>query len=218
MKVRPLFVGLLLLSSAAAQQPNGQYANGVIFGIVIGPDGKPAKGVNLTSWPVGVPLATRLPETQTDASGRYRFERIPWWGKFTVCADDVNAGYSIFITGPVEPAQEVTLSPEHPEAEFNFRLPPPAGFLQIRLTNRKTGAAISGVEVTLMSLDQPDRPIFSGSSDSSRSILIAPDKDLLLHVTSQGFHEWEDSAGIGKRIRLASGIHLNLDVELEPLE
>jgi hypothetical protein len=67
-------------------------------------------------------------------------------------------------------------------------------------------------------MDHPDRPIFMGSSYSNRPILITPDKDLLLHVTSQGFHEWGDSAGAGKRIRLASGSHLGLEVQLEPLE
>jgi hypothetical protein len=186
--------------------------------MVTGTDGKPAKELNLTSFPLGVPLATRLPQTRTDLSGRYRFENIPWWGRYTVYADDVEAGYSIFSTGLAGPGLQVTLSPEHPEAEFNFRLPPPAGFLQIHLTNRRTGTVISGVEVTLMSMDQPDTPIFNGSSDSSRPNLIAPDRDWLLHVTSQGYHEWDDSVGMGKRIRLASRSHLSLDIQLEPLE
>jgi hypothetical protein len=99
-----------------------------------------------------------------------------------------------------------------------IQFPPPSAsrFPAIHLTNRKTGKVIPGVEVTLMSTDHPDRPIFTGSSYSNVPILITPDNDLLLHVTSQGFHEWRDSAGADKRIRLASGSHLGLEVQLEP--
>jgi hypothetical protein len=218
MKARPLFAALLFLISAEARELRAQSPIGVIYGTVTGADGKPAREINLTSWPIGVPLGTRLPETRTDASGHYRFENIPWWGRFIVCADDADAGYSIFSTGLGPPGEEVTLSPQHPEAEFNFRLPPPAGFVDIHLTNRRTGALITGVEVKLMSIDQPDRVIFGAGSSSTRPILIAPDKDLLLHVTAEGFHEWRESAGLGKRIHLASGSHLNLEVQLEPRE
>ena len=207
-----VWLSLVSLASAIAQ-PGQQAVAGVIHGTVVGNDGTPASGIGLTAF-TG-PLGGRLPSTRTDRSGNYRFERLSW-ASYAVYADDADAGYSDFSTGP-GPGPAVTLSPEHPEAEFNFRLPPPAGFLQIHLTNRETGRVIPGLEVTLMSMDQPDRPIFMGSfSYSNRPILITPDKDLLLHVTSQWFHEWRDSAGAGKRIRLASGSHLGLEVQLEP--
>jgi len=78
----------------------------------------------------------------------------------------------------------VTLSPEQPEAEFNLVLPPKAGFLEIHLTNRKTGRVIEAVHVTLMGADDPKKQIFSMSGFSTHAILMPPDKDLLLHVTS----------------------------------
>jgi hypothetical protein len=208
-----VLLSLVSLASAIAQ-PGQQAVAGVIHGTVVGNDGTPAGEISLTAF-TG-PQGGRLPTTRTDRSGNYRFERLSW-ASYSVYADDAKAGYSIFSTGP-GPGPVVTLSPEHPEAEFNFRLPPPAGFLQIHLTNRKTGTVIPGLEVTLMSMDHPDRPIFVGNSDSNVPILIAPDKDLVLRATSQGFHEWGDSVGAGKRIRLASGSHLGLEVQLEPLE
>jgi hypothetical protein len=218
MKVTSAFIGFLFLSSAAAQQLDGQSAKGVIYGAVIGNDGNPATEIRLTAFPLGVPLAAALPHARTDRNGHYRFESIPWFGRYTVYADDVDAGYSAFSTGPGGPRQppEVTLSPEHPQAEFNFRLPPRAGFLEIHLTDRKTGVIIPGVKVTIMSADDPDRPIHGETCDSGRFILIPSDKDLLLHVTSQGFNEWDESAGAGKPIRLTSGERLSLDVRLEP--
>ena len=211
-----VLLSLVSLASAIAQ-PGQQTVAGVIHGTVVRNDGIPAGGIGLTAF-TG-PLGGRLPFTRTDQSGNYQFERLSW-ASYAVYVDDEDAGYSIFSTGLTGQANppEVTLSPEHPEARVDLRLPPPAGFLQIHLTNRKTGTVIPGLEVTLMSMDHPDRPIFMSSSYSNRPILITPDKDLLLHVTSQGFHEWGDSAGAGKRIRLASGSHLGLEVQLEPLE
>lgn len=218
MKLTLAFIGLLFLSSGTAQPPNRQSAKGVIYGAVTGKDGNPAAEISLTASPLGVPIMGVLPRTRTDRNGHYRFESVPWWGRYTVYADDVHAGYSAFSTGPAGRASppEVILSPEHPEAEFNFRLPPKAGFLEIHLTNRETGLIIPGVQVTIMSADNPQRSIYGESCGSRRFILIPPDRDLLLHVTSQGFQEWDESAEAGKPIRLTSGDHLSLDVHLEP--
>ena len=107
-------------------------------------------------------------------------------------AEDENAGYSIFSTGPNDPksTKEVTLSPEQPEAEFNLHLPPKAGFLKIHLTNQKTGEPINAMLVTATSSDDPKGFLFSMSCSSTRTILIPPERDLLLHVTSGGFREW----------------------------
>jgi len=110
----------------------------------------------------------------------------------------------------------VALSPEQPEAEFNLVLPPKAGFLEIHLTNRETGRVIEAIQVTLMWADDPKKQIFSMSGSSTHAILIPPDKDLLLHVTSWGFGEWAQSVGNGTPIRIHSGSRLALDVELDP--
>ncbi|HWF45643.1 MAG TPA: carboxypeptidase-like regulatory domain-containing protein [Bryobacteraceae bacterium] len=212
-----LVVCLLLVQ---AQQPDTRHAKRTIYGIVIGQDGNPAKGVGLTACPLGVPLGAVLPHTKTDQSGKYRFENIPWWGRYTVYAEDPDAGYSSFSTGPSGPGdpKEVTLSPERSEAEFNFRLPPKAVFLEIHLTNRRTGAVISEVQVTVMSMQDPARLIFSENCASDHVILIPTDRGLLLHITSRGFREWDDSAGRGKLIRAISGTRLKLDVQLAPAD
>ncbi|HEV2322516.1 MAG TPA: carboxypeptidase-like regulatory domain-containing protein [Terracidiphilus sp.] len=189
----------------------------MIYGTATAQDGTPAKGLILNAEPLGVILATALPWTKTNGTGAFRFENLPL-GRYTVFAQDKKQGYSFFSTGPSGPGhfQEVDLTSEHPEAEFNLRLPPKAGFLILHLRNQRTDAAISGVEVTVMSAENPSRPIFSEGSSSTEPVLVPSDKNLLLHVESWGFHEWDQSVGKGKPIRIAPGDRLTLDVQLEP--
>src|SRR5262249_10248271 len=97
-------------------------------------------------------------------------------------------------------------------------VPPKAGFIQIHLTNRRTGADISEMRVALMPEKNPVSPIESMSCYSNHVILVPPDTSLLLHITSDGFREWNESIGNGKLIRLPSGTGLKLDVQLEPVE
>jgi hypothetical protein len=220
MKARFVTVMVLLALAAVAQQKEQEAPNGVIYGIAIGPDNRPAKGVRLTASPLGVAFGAALPHTSTNDKGEYRFEHIPWWGRYTVYADDEVAGYSAFSTGPAGDAHpvEVELTPEHREANLILQLPPKAGCIEIRLLNRRTGAFISTMRVALMQPDKPESPLFSMSSYSNHVVLVPPDKDLLLHVSSDGFREWDESAGKGIVIRIASGNRLALTVQLDPEE
>jgi len=211
-------IGCFLLASAVAQHPAEQPGWGSIYGVVINQAGRPAGEIRLKAAPLGVPLATVLPETKTDRGGRFRFVNLPWWGRYTVFADDLQAGYSQFSTRPKdsEGVQEVVISPEHPEAEFNFRLPPQAGFLHFHLKNSATGGNISGIKVDVRSAERPDQIIFGIGTSSDHPILVPSDRDLLLHVSSWGFKEWSESIGRGKAIRVLSGLHVTLEVQLEP--
>jgi len=88
--------------------------------MAIGQDGLPAKQTGLTAEPLGVALGARLPHTKTNDAGEYRFENVPWWGRYTVYGDDEDEGYSSFSTGPAGDSNppEVEITPEHPEAEL----------------------------------------------------------------------------------------------------
>ncbi|SRR5216683_5049975 len=218
MKTPFVFVGFLLLATAVAQQHDEPRPKGVIYGIAVGQDGQPAREIGLTADPLGVALGAVLPHVKTNDKGEYRFENLPWWGRYTVYAEDEDAGYSIFSTGPAGDSHpsEVEVTPEHPEAEFKVNLPPKASFLQIHLTNRRTGNAISSMRIALMSAANPISPLFTMSCFSKQVVLIPPETNLLLHVTSDGFREWDESTGRGKPIHLASGSRLTLDIQLEP--
>ena len=218
MKTNLVSVGLLLLAVAAAQQNDEPHPKGLIYGIAIVQDGQPAKQIGLTAEPLGVALGAKLPHTKTNDAGDYRFENIPWWGRYTVYADDEDAGYSSFSTGPAGDSTppEVEITPEHPEGELKVVLPPKAGFIQIHLTNRKTGAIITAMRVALMPEDKPASPVFTMSWYSTQVILIPPEKSLLLHISADGFREWNEIIGKGKLVRLASSARLKIDVQLEP--
>src|SRR5215469_9944671 len=133
-----VLVGVLLLATAGAQQHDEPLSKGTIYGVVIGQDGRPAKKIVLTAFPLGVALGAVLPHTKTNDAGEYRFENIPWWGRYTVYAEDEEAGYSSSSTGQTGYSQppEVEIAPEHPEAEVRLYLPPQAGFLKVTLTNQ----------------------------------------------------------------------------------
>lgn len=199
-------------------QSNLSEAKAVIFGRATDPEGKPAKGIRLVACPLGKVLATALPWAVTDKSGKFRFERLFGWGKYTVYADDAAAGYSDFSQDPDYRANPlaVTLSAEHPQAEFNFRLPPRAGFLYFHLMNQKTGAAVDGVEVDIFLAGNPRKWIFSNGQGTDKPVLVPPNRDLLVHVKSRGYKEWYVSPGKGKPIHIAPGERMDLDVALDP--
>jgi hypothetical protein len=218
MKLIFVFLGLLL-AAAVAQQQGEIPPNGTIYGSVVGQDGKSAKGITLVAIPLGVSLSTRLPRTKSNDAGEYRFSDLPWWGRYSVYAEDDDAGYSLFSTGQgrTEPPG-VNLTPEHRDAKLRVFLPPKAGFVHIHLTNRRSGAAISGMQVSLSPMESPGKQQFSMGCDSNHVVLVQPDKNLLLHVTSDGFREWDESVGKGKPLHLTSGTQLTLDIKLEPLD
>jgi len=209
----------VLMASAAVAQSQAELPNrGVIYGTVTDQDGTPARGLILNASPLGGGgLSMVLRWTKTDDTGAFRFERLPL-GRYTVFAEDEAQGYSWLSTGSAGPGNvpEVELTSEHPEEEFDLHLPPKAGFLIFRLTNRRTGSAISGVQVTVMSAEKPSRFIFSEGTSSTKPILVPSDKGLLVHVASWGFHEWDQSVGNGMPIRIAPGDRLRLDVQLVP--
>jgi hypothetical protein len=202
-----------------AKQYEQVRAHGVIRGTVISHDGQLARNVGLEACPLGVALGAILPRTRTNEKGEYRFEVVPWWGRYTVYAEDEEAGYSFYSSdarGRGKPP-EVELSKEHPEAELNVRLPAPAGFLLLHLTNGKTGDEIPGVQITVMAAEGTPSFLFSQSCAANRAILIPPDKDVLLHVTAPGFQEWDQSIRSGKALRMASGSRTKLEVHLDAL-
>jgi len=218
MKPKIALAYLVMVTVSLAQQHDDPRPNGTIYGIAIGQDGQPAKGIGLQAEPLSVAIGARLPNTTTNERGEYRFVNLPWWGRYTVCGNDEDAGYSTFVTGCVGQSQpaEVEITPERREAELRVKLPPKAAFLRVNLSNVRTGAAIPAMRVLVTTSSNPPSLIFSTSCYSTKVVLLPPDKPILLHVTSDGFREWKESVGTGKPLRLASGTRLTFDVQLEP--
>lgn len=125
MKLLALLLVAFGTTLSAQEQP---IAHGVIYGTVTGPDGVPARNVGLTARTM-TPIGAILPHARADEQGHYRFNNIPWWGRYTVFAEDDEAGYAPWTqqssAAPAE-VQTITRSAEHPQAEFNLRITPKA--------------------------------------------------------------------------------------------
>jgi hypothetical protein len=131
--------------------------------------------------------------------------------------EDDDAGYSTDLAEETGEPAEVEISPEHPDAAFQVVLPPKAGLLQVHLTNRRTGERIKWMSVTVEPTEGP-RSSDNHTSKSSETILVPPDRNLILHIWADGFREWDESVGAGKAIFVQSGTRLTLAVDLEPVQ
>ena len=117
MMTRSVFIVLLLLTGALAQQPGDQaFPAGLIYGAVTGQDGHPAKALRLTARPLSFGYSGMIPHVRTNGAGEYRFENLRL-GRYAVYADDKEAGYAYYITAHDGRVPEAELDDEHREVE-----------------------------------------------------------------------------------------------------
>jgi hypothetical protein len=195
--------------------------SGTISGVVIDRDGVPAKGLRLAAvMQCPSSCSSSMSETITSQGGEYRFQPLPL-GKYAVFSDSTKAGYR-WLSPPT--AKIVELTVDHPNAELRMDLPPKVGIVTIHLTDRTTGTFIPRGLVKVKAADAPDSSWSEVWADSSNclffpdcAISVPPDMQLLVRVSSTGFHEWDEGAGEGKPILVHSGTRLTLDIQLDPL-
>jgi len=186
------------VSGEEPKQPPNDPLTGTIYGVVIDPDGQPAKGVRLSAV-MQCPSACSFwsSETVTSQGGEYHFRPLPVGRKYSVFSRKAQMEYPQFSPPPTS---IVELTVDHPNAEVRVDLPPKVGILMIHLTERTTGALIPLALVKMRFADAPDSRWSDVWADSSNclffpdcAIPVPPDKQLLVHVSSTGFHEWEES-------------------------
>jgi carboxypeptidase family protein len=198
---------------------------GVIHGTVFDLRGQPVKGVHVTAWPLGVGLGAMLPTLRTDQSGEYRFEHVcP--GRYAVIADDEAVAYrsaspmtNEFLYG--SPVEEVRINANHARAELPVYLPPRPGFMVVRIIDEDTKQEVQKCTVTLEVPGQHGEPELSSmfeSAEQNHVIEVPPDKDVVVHITADGFHEWSESIGAGKVVHVQSGERATLEAELDRLK
>jgi hypothetical protein len=193
-----------------------------VHGIVFQQDGKPVSGIGLILEPVG-DYDYVLSRTSSDEGGRYQFVHVPC-GEWGVFVEDKGAGYpqagrlmNGFLYGVSSP--EVNITGQNSDAVLNVKVPARPGVLVVYLTNSRTKTRIARIQLDL----KVNRKRWSQSSceDSASStcsdhvFLVPPGQDVKLHITSEGFHEWEESAGQGKLIHLSSGELMTIEAELD---
>ena len=201
---------------------------GTIRGILIGQDGQPAKGIGVTAvWlcPDGCLNPER--QTLTDDSGRFGFEHVAL-GEYAVFPDDVEAGYGPkLLADGARYGEAAELTHEHKDAELRLTLPRKAGFLEVHLTDQSTGDSISTVSVKIALVESPNRAGFQTSFEESNctqnsryicTVLIPPDEQVFVQVSSPGYDGWDKSGGTGtvRSVRLGSGDRVTWNIPLEP--
>jgi hypothetical protein len=195
--------------------------SGTIYGVVFDRDGVPAKGLRLAAvMQCRSSCPSSMSETTTSQGGEYHFQSLPL-GKYAVFSDNTKEGYR-WLSPPT--AKTVELTVDRPNAELRMDLPPKVGILTIHLTDRTTGTFIPRGLVKVKAADAPDSPWSEVWADSSNclffpdcAISVPPDMQLLVRVSSTGFHEWDEGAGKGKPILVHSGTRMTLDIQLDPL-
>lgn len=226
-----LFLATVLLSFAlpasGQNYPQETQCKGVVHGVVLRQNGQPVGDLNVVLFPIGVDLAIVLPQMKTDQQGEYRFEHVcP--GRYSVLVEDEKAGYPLsspylnwFLYGTRVP--EVKITDVRSDAHLTVNVPPKPAQLQVRLTNSRTKAKIARVDVELKANRKRTMKTYCDESqymscDSEFFFLVPPGEDVFLHVTSNGFQEWKESAGRGKLIHVRPGEVLTINVELDPIQ
>jgi hypothetical protein len=220
--VAALWLTVAVASGQEPTQPLNGPLTGTIYGVVIDPDGQPAKGVRLSAV-MQCPSSCSfwMSETVTSQGGEYHFRPLPLGRKYAVFSRTAQMQYPRFSPPPTA---TVELTVDHPNAELRVDLPPKVGILTIHLTDRTTGAFIPRGLVKIKVADAPESGWSEVWADSSNclffpdcAIPLPPDKQLFVHVSSTGFKEWDESAEKAKRLLVHSGAWLTWDIQLEPL-
>lgn len=216
---------LFALPSLGQNYIQDSTCKGVIHGVVLGQDGQPVGGVNVVLYPLGVGLGVALPHSTTDQRGEYRFVQV-CSGTFSVFVKDNQAGYPQsspylyqFLYGRRAP--EVKITDTILDAPLAVNLPPKPVQLQLHLSNSRTKEKIVGADIEEKVSRKRRVKVHSEGSilaDTEPAFLLAPDKDVFLHITSKGFHEWKESVGRGKLIHAPPGKLLTIEVELDPIQ
>jgi hypothetical protein len=141
-------------------------------------------------------------------------------------AEDAEAGYPDsspylfeFLYG--RRAKEVKLTAKQVRAELPVQLPPKPGRMHVQIVDRATNAEVTKFTIKMRVLDQHHAPEvkFEFSSEvHDREIEVPPDKDFILHVTADGYHEWNESVSGRKFVRVSEGTQSSLDVQLDPIK
>jgi hypothetical protein len=237
MKTRSALAALLLSANMFGQQSGPTAASQTrevptIHGVLIGQDGQPAKRVRVAAlWkcPAGSACGFSPRGAVTDQNGEFRFNRVPV-GKYSVFADDKEAGYGYAASSGEDDRHYsvvAEITPEHPDAEVRLFLPPQGGFLDVHLTDQSTGNEISTVTVSMELAEKPSghwsQTTFERSSDCEVFghhfcyVLIPPDTQVTVHVSSPGYEGWDVSEDATVRsLRIAPGDHVRWDVKLKP--
>jgi hypothetical protein len=206
----------------AAAETQGEAHEGLIDGIVLYEDGRPANGATVYAIPIGVVMAAVVPHSDSDKDGRFAIHiQRSWFGKFGVATKKDDEDYpdmslQFYSAGKFE---RVTLTPEQSAASVTIRLGPKAGVLWGTVTDAETGEGLNPC-VDLKRASGPNNFLSgSGLVNAKYRLLIPSDTDVLIKLYLNGYKSWyypgtsdRSSAGVA---RLGPGDERKIDIKLQ---
>jgi hypothetical protein len=190
---------------------------GSICGIVQDENGAPASFVKVVAIYDG-PHSGPYPLGKTDSTGHYCIDNVAP-GDYFMSAADPEKGYpemgSIFYSLQ-RPNLEVHIAMGNLKGHADWRIPYKAGFIEVALTDARTGKPIIPM---FFSLVAQSRPIgfMRGSSASTAALLVPPNENVYFKVSAPGYGEWPADGTKGKLLNLPPGRTERLAVALQPL-
>lgn len=154
--------------------------------------------------------------TKTDAEGHYCLKGLSL-GEYVVSAEDEKKGYpqvaqGFFMRG--SPESRVTLTAAAPEAHVDVRIPFKAGFLTLLLTDAETGNPLPSMNVSVAARSDPDHRWMHISTIADRNLLMPPNEDVYVNVTSPGYSMWPDDGSRGASLSFLPGERQTLRISL----
>jgi hypothetical protein len=181
---------------------------------VLNENGIPAALVKVVAIDMG-PHGGPGPRGTTDQLGNYCVNNLAI-GNYVMTADDAEQGYplmtSLFYSA--EPVVLTKITPDNLAAHANWHIPYKAAFVKVHLTDAQTQAQIVPMSFSLVLRSRPDTGYLRGSCDSTRTLLVPPDKEIEFTVSSPGYKDWPGD-GMKILVSLHPGIVQEFEIALE---
>ena len=216
---RRAFIVLLFTSGAliCGELPSPAMPAGEIDGVVTDEAGTPVAHAQVSPVLVGYYVMHTLRTAVTaDDKGRFNIGGLKM-GEYAVYAFNEAEGYPdtsarLYRT---RPAPTVRLSADHPRANTTVVIGPKAGVLSGSVRDASTHVRLAS-QVVLQKADGSAMAYFSERSDFD--VLLPPNTDLRIEVHVAGYKPWIYTNNRGNIIRLKTGEHMKIHVEVTSIE
>jgi hypothetical protein len=173
--------------------------SGTIHGVVYSLSKRPAAGVQVLAFPMGIQLGAQLPTARADQNGEYRFEHV-CHGTYSVIPDDPEAGYprifpeeNEFLYGTA--ARTVRLTSLRDRAELRVYLGPKPAIVLLHVLDSKTHSEISDFTLKLKVPGQgPNAELRIGFyANVDRHVNVPSGREVVFKVKAAGYQELSQS-------------------------
>ena len=130
---------------------------GAIRGMVVDSVGQPVAGATVYALPSNAPPGPQVTHSaETDALGRYDIRGLTW-GKYIIVADKPESGYPNTRLAFYSNLKATTLvvGSSNLVVDTTIRLPPKAGWLDLRVVDATAGKELRSAVVTLRRVENP---------------------------------------------------------------